>query len=142
LTSSSPELRKAIDTCVAARQPILANTMWLVLGDRFIEEGQPRKTLALLERIGPGIHASDYYAHLLSSQVQRARANEKLGNVEDARKAALAALAMGDDTEVSEWRRDAYGVLYRIENCRITNAMSPRTRVTWTTSRRGTSRSN
>lgn len=115
LTSSSPELSRAIDACVAAGQPILANTMWLVLGDRFIEEGQPRKTLALLDRIGPGIRTSEYYAHLLSSQVQRARANEKLGNVDDARKAALGALAMSDDAEMSEWMRDAYGVLYRIE---------------------------
>ena len=89
--------------------------MRLVLVDRLLDEDQPRKALDLLDRIRDGIRANAYYPHALSSQVQRARAYEKLGQDDEARKAALAALAMGDPSDLSEWVRDAYGVLYRIE---------------------------
>lgn len=115
LTSASPELSRAIDACVAAGQPVLTNMMRLLLGDILLDEGQPRKVLALLDRIHASIRDNRYYPHLVSEQVERAKANAKLGNDEDARKAALAAVAMGSPDEISESRRDAYDVLYRIE---------------------------
>ncbi|WP_266159429.1 sensor domain-containing diguanylate cyclase [Dyella silvatica] len=118
LSSTSPELQRAIDTCVAARQPVIANAMWLVLSGLYLDEAEPAKAIALLDRIGPSIEINHYYPHLLSSQVQRAQAYLRLGNDNDARKAALAAVAMGSADDISEWRKDAFEVLYLVEKKR------------------------
>jgi diguanylate cyclase (GGDEF)-like protein len=118
LTSSSPELQRAIDTCVADRQPVYANIMWLVRGSLYLDEDQPGKAMALLDRIGPSIRINHYFPQLLSAQVQRAQAYAKLGNDGDAKKAALAAVAMSSPDEINEWRKDAYEVLYKMEERR------------------------
>lgn len=115
LTSSSPELQRAIDTCVTARQPILAETMWLVLSSLYLEENQPAKAMALLDRIAPGVSTNHYYPHMLSAQVQRAQAYEKLGDDNHAQTAALAAIAMSKPGDINEWLKDDYEVLYEVE---------------------------
>ncbi|GLQ94962.1 GGDEF domain-containing protein [Dyella acidisoli] len=115
LTSSSPELQQAIDTCVAAGQPILANTMWLVLSSLYLDENQPAKAMALLDRIMPSIRTNHYYPHMLSAQVQRAQAYAKLGDDSNARTAALAAVAMSGPNDINEWLKDDYEVLYQVE---------------------------
>ncbi|WP_229792727.1 GGDEF domain-containing protein [Rhodanobacter panaciterrae] len=114
LTSSSPELKQAIDTCEASRQPIVATAMQLILGTLHLEEHQPAKTLSLLDQIAPGIQVNHYYPHTLSAQVQRAQAYEQLGKDEDARKAALAAVAMASPDDINDYLKDAYEVLYRV----------------------------
>ena len=118
LTAASPELRQAIDICVAAGQPVVANTMQLVLGDLYLDAGQPDKTLALLRRIIPSVQTNQYYYHQLAVQVQLAQAWWQLGNVERARKAALAAVAMAHAGDINPWLKDAYEVLYRLEKKR------------------------
>ncbi len=115
LTSSSPELQEAIDSCVAAQQPVIANSTQLVLGSLYLEENQPRKAMELLDRIESSVRRNHYHPHLLSITVERAQAYAKLGNDNEARKAALAAIALADPNDISEWLRDAYEVLYRIE---------------------------
>jgi diguanylate cyclase (GGDEF)-like protein len=115
LTSSSPELQRAIDTCVAAGQPIISNTMWLVLSSLYLDENQPGKSMALLDRITPSIRTNHYYPHMLSAQVQRAQAYAKLGDDNEAKKAALAAISMGNPGDISVWLKEAYEVLYEIE---------------------------
>jgi diguanylate cyclase (GGDEF)-like protein len=115
LASTSAILQRAIDTCVAARQPVATDTMWLVLGTLYIEENQPAKALAVFDRIDPDIRASHYYPHILSAQVERAQAYEKLGRDDEASKAALAAVAMSHPGDISEWLQTAYELLYRIE---------------------------
>lgn len=114
LASSSPDLQQAIDTCEAAREPIMATAMQLTLGTLFLEEHQPAKALALLDRIAPDIRVNHYYPHTLSAQVQRAQAYEQLGKDEDARKAALAALAMAGPDDINDFLKGAYEVLYRV----------------------------
>lgn len=115
LNSSSPQLQEAIDTCTAAGQPVFANTMLLVRGDLLLNENQPAKVLELVRRILPGINASHYYSHMRAVQVQQALAYEKLGDDNNARKAAMTVLTMSGTDEVSEWVRDAYEVLYKVE---------------------------
>ncbi|WP_430391179.1 diguanylate cyclase [Dyella sp. 20L07] len=115
LTSSSPALQRAVDTCVADRQPVITNTMWLVLGSVYLDENQPGKVIALLDRIDPSIRVNHYAPHSLSAQVQRAQAYAKLGRDNEAKKAALAAVAMLAPDDVSEWLRDSYEVLYTVE---------------------------
>ena len=115
LHSDSPKLKEGIDTCVAAGQPVFANTLRLIKGERYLTEGQPAKAVELLTQMLPSINANRYYSHMRAVQVQLAVAYEKLNDDNSARKAALAVLAMSSPDEVSEWMREAYGVLYRIE---------------------------
>ncbi|SEI43953.1 tetratricopeptide repeat-containing diguanylate cyclase [Frateuria terrea] len=115
LTSTSPELQRAIDTCEAAGQPVFTNAMRLVLGSLYMEEGEPAVALALLDRLAPGIRNSKYYPHILSSQVERAQALAALGRDNEARKAALAAIALAKPDSIDEWLAEAYEVLYRVE---------------------------
>ncbi|RDS86190.1 tetratricopeptide repeat-containing diguanylate cyclase [Dyella psychrodurans] len=126
LTSSSPILQQAIDSCSAAREPVFTNVIWLTLGSLYLDENQPDKAMALLDRIAPAIIANHYYPHMLSSQVERAQAYAKLGNDQEARKAALTALAMSHPGDISEWLMTAYDVLYHIEkkNGHNANALS------------------
>ncbi|MGO4501656.1 MULTISPECIES: tetratricopeptide repeat-containing diguanylate cyclase [unclassified Dyella] len=118
LTSDSPKLQEGIDTCVAAGQPVFANTLRLIKGERYLTEGQPTKAVELLTQMLPSINANRYYSHMRAVQVQLAVAYEKLNDDNSARKAALAVLAMSSPDEVSEWMRESYGVLYRIEKKR------------------------
>ncbi|UGB37171.1 tetratricopeptide repeat-containing diguanylate cyclase [Frateuria soli] len=115
LTSASEKLKQAIDTCDEAGQPVFSNAMRLVLGSLYLDENQPARALALLVKIGPGIRTNAYYPHILSAQVERAQAYEKLGRYDEARKAALAAVAMVEPGTVDEWLAEAYEVLYLVE---------------------------
>lgn len=111
----SPEVRRAIDVCVSTRQPVIANTMQLVLSSLYLDEGHPEKAMRLLNRIGPSITENRYFPHMLAAQVQLAQAYMQLGQDDEARKAALAATTMGDPDDISEWLKDAYQVLYLVE---------------------------
>jgi diguanylate cyclase (GGDEF)-like protein len=115
LTSSNAELQRGIDACETAREPIFTDTILLLKGSLYLDEDQPGKALALLQRIAPDVRADQYYANTLASQVELAQAYWKLGDNDNARKAALAALATSDPQDVSETLRDAYQVLYDIE---------------------------
>jgi len=115
LASDSPVLQRAIAVCTAAQQPVITNTMWLVLGSIYLDEKQPSKALALLSRITPDIRASGYQAHMLQSQVELAQAYEQLGKDDLAKQAALAAVGMSHPGDISDWLMVAYQLLYRIE---------------------------
>ncbi|MET0255649.1 MAG: GGDEF domain-containing protein [Luteibacter sp.] len=115
LTSRSPELAKAIADCKADGQPVYANSMSLILGDRYLAEQRPRETLALLDRIGPGIDATGYFPHRLAMTQQRASAWVQLHDTAQARKAGLEALAMSHPGDANIWLRDAYKALYEAE---------------------------
>lgn len=115
LTSSSPELKRAIDACVAAHDPVFTNAMWLTLSNLYLDENQTDKAMTLLDRLAPSIQASHYYPHMLSSLAERAEAYARLGNDNEAKKAALAAIAMAHPGDINEWLMVAYQVLYQIE---------------------------
>lgn len=118
LALGDPILQRALDACESARQPVFGNALWLILGTLYLDANRPTDVLALLDRIGPSIHANQYHLQMLSAQLQRAQAYEKLGRDDEARKAALAAVAMSDPGDVNEWLRDVYEVLYRVEKKR------------------------
>ena len=115
LTSSSPELQQGVDACVAVGQPVVTNAIKLVQSSLYLDENQPAKAVALLDRIGSSIRVSQYFPHMLSEQAERAQGYAKLGRDNEARKAALAAVAMSRPDDVSEWLMVAYDVLYQVE---------------------------
>jgi len=115
LTSSNPELSQAIDACRAADQPIMLNAALLIQTSRFLREARPRHALAALDKMAASIKLTNYFNHELSEHVQRAQAYEQLGRDDDARQAALAAVAMTKPGDINDYLKDAYEVLYRIE---------------------------
>lgn len=115
LNSGSAQLQEGIDVCTAAAQPVDTNSILLVLSSLYLDENQPDKAMALLDRIAPSIVTNRYYFHALSAQAERAQAYAKLGNDTEAKKAALAAVAMSRPGDISEWLMVAYEVLYQIE---------------------------
>jgi diguanylate cyclase (GGDEF)-like protein len=115
LAADDPLLQRAIDSCVAAQQSVTANAMRLILASVYLDGNQPGKAMDVLQRIDASVRASHYRPHMQSWLVQRARAFEKLGNDAEARNTALAALAMSGPNDISEWLREAYGVLYHVE---------------------------
>jgi len=112
LKLDSPELQQAIRACTAAKVPVFSTDLQLTIGDLYLHEGQPRKALALLDRIAPAIGADGYTPNRLEALVQRARALAAVGDDDAARKAALAVVAMQTS---GDWPRDAYEVLYQVE---------------------------
>lgn len=115
LTSSSPELKEAVDLCTAAREKVTTNSALLLTGSVLLDEDQPLKVTALLDRIDPSIRINHYFPHEELAQLQRAQAYLKLGRDDEARKGALAVVAMNTPDAISDWLREAYEVLYKVE---------------------------
>jgi diguanylate cyclase (GGDEF)-like protein len=115
LTSSSPEVQQGIDTCQDAGDLVIADAVWLVKDNLYLDENQPEKAIALLNLIAPSIRAGQYHGNTLTAQSQLAQAYWKIGNDDKARAAALAVLAASEPGDINGSLRDAYEVLYRIE---------------------------
>lgn len=118
LNSSSTELQGAIAACAAARQPVFVNSLRLIQVGVYLREEQPGKALALLDRIAHDIHRSGYQPHILWWQMNKASAYAKLGNDNEARKAALAVLAMSGPDDKNWALSETYRILYQIERKR------------------------
>ena len=114
LSSSNTELQQGIDACLAAHQSVFAETIWLVKIGLYLDEDQPAQAMTLLNRVIPGIRANQNHYHTQSAQVALAYAYWKLGEDEQARLAALAALSTSSPGEVNDKLRNAYDLLYRI----------------------------
>jgi diguanylate cyclase (GGDEF)-like protein len=115
LTSASPELAGAIDSCTTNGQPVFANAASLILVDMYIAERSPTKAMAVLDRIEPSIRASGYFPALVAMTKHRGQAYQQMGDLADARKWALQAVTMSHPGDFNEWLRDAYQVLYEVE---------------------------
>lgn len=115
LTASSVELQQGIDACQAAGDPVFAATIWLIKAGLYVDEHQPEKAIALLDRIAPGIEASQNYYHMQAVRAELAKAYWELGYDRKARVAALAILAASQPGDTSQRLKDAYEVLYRLE---------------------------
>lgn len=115
LPPDSKPLQQATRECIAAGKPLYVRALGLLRVAAYLDARQPAAAAAALARIGPEILRSDYDAQKLSWRAKRAVADLQLGRDEDARKAALAVLAMRHGNELNEWFRDAYRVLYQVE---------------------------
>lgn len=115
LNSGSPELKKTIDLCTAAGQPVFANTVSLILTDRLIQENKLAQAMAMVDQTAPRIQGTQYFPHLMSVGAQRAEIRLKLGDDAEARKAALEVVALSHPGDVDESLRTAYRILYVIE---------------------------
>lgn len=115
LTLSMPELQHAIEICQNAGEPVIADSLWLIKASLYLDEGQPDKAIALLQRIAPGIHSNPNYYNTLDLRSELAQGYWKLGKDDQAHAAALDTLAAASPNDVNEELRDAYDVLYHVE---------------------------
>ncbi|HKR76705.1 MAG TPA: GGDEF domain-containing protein [Rhodanobacter sp.] len=115
LKSDSPELQQAFDACPATSEPVFNVNLWLKVAELHVQEDQPRKALALLNRIAPELDVNGYVPYKLEALVDRAKALAAVGEDVAARKAALAAIAARPAGDSGNWLKDTYEVLYRIE---------------------------
>lgn len=116
LPPGDPIYGKTIDACVAAKEPLYAETVQLDLARRQAEEGDYGAALALLKRIAPGVIAQNYKVHVYVLRSTLGYAYWVSGDMAAARRWALAALTMdphGDFDGLSEF---VYRVLYEVEN--------------------------
>ncbi len=115
LASTDPSFQAAIDTCVAAGESRQADALRLDLASEMVDEGLGGKSIAYLHSISSEIKTSGYTPHLASLPVTLAQAYMSLGDAANARKFALASLAItGSDSPL--WTvQAAYEVLYRAE---------------------------
>lgn len=116
LPPTDPVYRKTIDTCVAAGEPIYANTVQLDLARRQADVGDAGAALALLKRITPGVMAQNYRAHVYVLRSTLGYAYWVSGDVVSAKRWALAALAMDAKGDFDGLSENVYRVLYEVEN--------------------------
>lgn len=118
LATSSALIQRGISACQEAGQPLFVLLIELGKGDLYLDENQPAKTIALIKRVDPSIRASGYHLGMLTANEELARAYWKLGDDDNARKAALAVLAISNSGDVNESLRAAYQILYLVEKKR------------------------
>lgn len=115
LSSNSPELHRAISTCLDDKQMVYANTLRLDMASLLVDEGHADQAITLLEHIAPSIRSSRFQPHIASLYVGLAQAYLSQDNDASAEKSALAALAVSDPKSFTWPLQAAYEVLYKIE---------------------------
>lgn len=115
LTLSMPETQQAIEICQNAGEPVIADSLWLIKASLYLDDGQPDKAIALLQRIAPGIRSNPNYYNTLDLRSELAQGYWKLDKDDQAYAAALDTLAAASPNDVNEELRDAYDVLYHVE---------------------------
>lgn len=115
LGSDSPEYEETIDTCLAANQAVFANALRLDRAYNFTDEGHPERAIALLQQIAPSIREAGYQPHIAELPAYLAMAYVRQGNDTEARKSALAALALTAPGSTDFIVQAANQVLYQVE---------------------------
>ncbi len=115
LSSTNGELEAAINLCVSDRQMIYANTLRLDKADLLITEGHAKQAIDYLHRITPSILKVKYQSHIVSLHSTLARAYLSQKNYSDAKREALAAIAVNSENGSTLELEDPYRVLYKTE---------------------------
>jgi diguanylate cyclase (GGDEF)-like protein len=116
LTSADPAFSRAIDTCLAASQLVVANALRVDWADLMNDEGHPDQAITLLQAATPDILKAGYRFHIAEMHMVMARAYLRMGNDGHARTAALQTLAANKSGNFNETLEGAYEVLYRVEH--------------------------
>ncbi len=116
LPPTDPIFRQAIDACTAAREPMFADTVELDLARRLAETGKPQAALALLKRIAPTVDAQGFQVHVYVLRSTLGYAYWVSGDAANARRWALAALAMDPKGNFEGLSEYVYRVLYKVAN--------------------------
>ncbi len=114
LSATDPVFRQAIDACKAAGELMFADAVELDLARRLAETGAPKAAIALLKRIAPTIDAQGFQVHAYGLRSTLGFAYWKSGDDANARRWALAALAMDPKGNFDGMSEYVYKVLYEV----------------------------
>lgn len=115
LRPDDPIYRKATDACVAAGEPLYADTIELDLALREAKVGNATAALARLKRIAPSVNKQSYRVHIYALRSALGYAYWVKGDLAQARHWALAALAMNVGGYFDGLSEDVYRVLFEVE---------------------------
>ena len=116
LSLTNPDLRKAINLCLADKEIVYANTLRLDRAVLLMKEGHVTHALALLRRIAPSIRKTGFQPHIAQFHATMARAYLRMGDDSDAIRSARSALATNKHSGFPWPSQVAYKVLYLVEN--------------------------
>lgn len=116
LPPADPIFSKTIDACMAANEPLYAETVQLDLARRQSEVGNYKAALALLQHIATSVIAQNFKVHVYVLRSTLGYAYWVSGDLATARHWALAAQAMDPHRDFNGLSEFVYQVLYEVAN--------------------------
>lgn len=118
-----PMYERAIETCDGAGREVFADNMRADIAAFHLSHGRPAEAVKILTEHREGLRALNYPALLAEYDATLAQAYLQLGDLANARRFGLSAVAGSIRDEFTDPRRLAYGVLYQVEQ-RLGNAQA------------------
>ncbi len=114
ISSADPDLLQAIAFCLADKQVVFANTLRLDRAILLLQEGHADQAIAMLQKIAPSIHHSQFKPHLTSLYYVFAQAYLSKGSDAKAKSWALKVVKASDPKSFNWPLETAYEVLYEV----------------------------
>jgi diguanylate cyclase (GGDEF)-like protein len=123
LHTLDPIYQKAVDSCVGDGDEVFADAMRSDIAAFQMANGHPEEAVKLLTENRDSLRALHYPTTLAEFDGLLAQAYLKLGDLPNARRYGLSALASSIQGEFTDPRRSAYEVLYQVEQ-RLGNSVA------------------
>lgn len=115
ISVDDPLFKTGTDDCVANKQAIFANLIRSTQASVLLDNEQPGKALALLQRMAPSVRATGYRAAIAWLATDMAKVYLALGDLAKARQSALAGLPNAKQRSDRSELLAIYKVLYQAE---------------------------
>lgn len=115
LDGLDPLYERAIETCAGGNAEVFADNMRADIAAYHLSHGRPAETVKILTEHRESLRALNYPALLAEYDATLGQAYLKLGDLANARRFGLSAVAGSIRDEFTDPRRIAYGVLYQVE---------------------------
>lgn len=115
LDTLDPMYERAIETCAGGNADVFADNMYADIAYFHLSHGRPAEAIKILTEHRDGLRALNYPALLAEYDATLAQAYLKLGDVANARRFGLSAVAGSIRDEFTDPRRIGYEVLYQVE---------------------------
>lgn len=115
LKTLDPIYQRGLDVCDAAGDDVFADSMRADIAAFHLSQGRPAEAVKVLAEHRDGLRALNYPALLAEYDATLAQAYFKLGDLANARRFGLSAVAGSIRDEFTDPRRTGYGVLYEVE---------------------------
>lgn len=115
LSPTDPQLKTAIGLCLANREMIYAHTLQLDKAYLLITTDHTKQAINYLHRLTPSILKVKYQSHIVSLHTTMAQAYLSQDDYSDAKREALAAIALNSNSDSALELETPYYVLYETE---------------------------
>ncbi|MGE7136501.1 diguanylate cyclase [Luteibacter sp. NPDC031894] len=115
LRTLDPMYLRAVEMCDATGNDVFADTMRADIAAFHLSQGRPAEAVKVLTESREGLRALNYAVLMTEYDATLAQAYLKLGDLANARRYGLSAVAGSIKGEFTDPRRTGYGVLYEVE---------------------------